>query len=234
MARSDAAVARIPLHHWHEERGAEFTASDGWQTPFRYRPTPREGNLLLAPVLIADLSANAKRSYIGRGVDALAAKLLGLSSLRKVRSACDLEPSRQDFACRLTENSLLLLSLTPSGAALDDLVGQAENAARIDVTTAYAGFSLLGARAAELLQQLTALDVSLSAFPNQSCAETNLAGVHALLLRPRRGGRDEILVYVGWDVGEYVWEQLWDAGQPLGLSVISPSEWYLNFAGPCG
>lgn len=234
MTTNPAAIARTPLHHWHEARGAEFTASHGWQVPSRYRDVPREGNLLLARVLIADLSANAKRSYVGRGVDALAAKLLGFSPLRKLRGACDLEPSCRDIACRLSEKNLLLLSLTASGAGLDNIVGQVENVVGMDVTSAYAGFSLLGERAAELLQKLTALDVSPAAFSNQSCVETNLAGVQSLLVRPRRDGRDEILVYVGWDVGEYVWEELWEAGQSLGRSVISPAEWYLNFAGPSG
>jgi glycine cleavage system aminomethyltransferase T len=234
MRQTEIATARTPLHHWHEAHGAEFSASQGWQRPFCYRPALREDNLLHAPVLIADLSANAKRSYVGRGVDALAAKLLGLSPLRKPRGACDLEPSTRDIACRPNEYSLLLLSLTTSGAVLDDLVGRTENMIDSDVTSAYAGFSVLGARAAEVLQKLTALDISPTGFPDQSCVETSLAGVNALLVRPRRCGQDEILIYVGWDVGEYVWEKLWEAGQPLGLSVISPSEWYLNFAGPCG
>jgi sarcosine oxidase subunit alpha len=234
MATTPIPLARTPLHEWHAAHGAEFTAIDGWHVVMRYPRAAEESNLLLRPVLIADISANAKVSYVGRGVDALAAKLLGLSPLRKPRGACDLEPSRRDRACRLTENSLLLLALTTNAAALDAYVGQAENVVRTDVTSAYAAFSLLGARAAELLQRLTALNVSLPAFPNQSCVETNLAGVPALLVRPRRSGMDEILVYVGWDVGEYVWQRLWEVGAPLGPSPISGGQWYLNFAGPCG
>jgi sarcosine oxidase subunit alpha len=227
-------LARTPLHDWHASHGAEFHSADGWQVVWRYHKSPEEPPLLRRPVVIADISANPKLSVLGSGVKAFAAKLLGLSPIRKVRGACDMEPTSRDLVCRLTENSLLLLALTPDQSGLAARIADAMNVTHLDVTTAYAGFSLIGTRAAEVLQPLTELDLSPQPFPKQSCVETNLAGVHALLVRPRRSGMDEILVYVGWDVGEYVWERIWNTGAPLGLSAIGATEWSLNFAGPSG
>src|SRR5262249_15439486 len=87
---------------------------------------------------------------------------------------------------------------------------------RTDVTSAYAGFAVLGQNAEGLVSRLTAFDVSPRSFPQGSCVETEMAAARALLAGPPRGRLTHLHVYIGWDVGEYIWEQLLRAGHDLG------------------
>jgi glycine cleavage system aminomethyltransferase T len=91
---------------------------------------------------------------------------------------------------------------------------------RPDGTASYAGFAAVGPRLEGLLQRLTHLDVRPAALPANSCVETALAGVEALLVRP--GGRSlpALWVFVPWDLGEYVWERMMEAGRDLSIVPI--------------
>jgi sarcosine oxidase gamma subunit len=85
---------------------------------------------------------------------------------------------------------------------------------------------MLGPRLEEVLRRLTQLDIRPAALPEGSCAETALAGVEALLVRPAGLALPSVRVYVAWDLGEYVWERLLDAGRgglmaPVGLEVLA-------------
>jgi aminomethyltransferase len=113
---------------------------------------------------------------------------------------------------------------TPSG--LDPLEGILQP----DVTTAYAGVDLTGPRSEDLLRRVTALDVS-HALPVGSCAETNLAGVHALLVRAAELAVPSVRIYVAWDVAEYLWERLLDAGRACGVVPIGIEGWRQLLAG---
>jgi sarcosine oxidase subunit alpha len=98
---------------------------------------------------------------------------------------------------------------------------------RTDVTSAYAAFEVFGPRLDELLRRLTHLDLRPASFPVSSCAETALAGVEALLVRPADRSPPGVLIYVAWDLGEYVWERLVEAGRdvpitPVGLEALAP------------
>ena len=80
---------------------------------------------------------------------------------------------------------------------------------------------LLGPRVEDLLRRLTHIDVRPAAFPDNSCLETSLAGVEALLVRTRGAMR----LLVPWDLGEFAWERLLEAGHdlaigPLGLDAL--------------
>ncbi len=192
-----SSVARTPLHEWHRARGARFAARAGFG--------------------LADVSAFAKLSLRGavgaspgpRGVAVLA----GDSGL----------------ACRLTHDHLLLLGSTMAVADLSPsmtAVPEGRGVVPTDVTSTYAGFELIGPRLEELLRRLTHLDVGPAALPSGSCAETSFAGVEALLVRPPGRSLPALRVYVGWDLGEYVWERMTDAGRdvpigPLGLEALA-------------
>ena len=91
-----------------------------------------------------------------------------------------------------------------------------------DVTSAYAGFLLVGPRTEDFLRRLTHLDVRANGLPVNSCAETSLAGVEALLVRSPELAVAAMRIYVGWDMAEYVWERLADAGiTPLGTEAVA-------------
>ena len=86
----------------------------------------------------------------------------------------------------LTDEHLLLLASTTSTSGLLRQAAQLSGALPVvetDATCVYAGFALIGTRSEELLRRLTALDVSPTVLPRDSCAETNVTGVPGLLVR---------------------------------------------------
>jgi sarcosine oxidase subunit alpha len=214
MSQGCVVLARTPLHSWHAARGARFDDRAGWQVVAGYAGAQAEAEAARSGLGLADVSAFAKVSLRGPGVSALAPggaalRLLGVTAL----------PPGPALACRLTEDHMLLLASSPDAAALDrHLIGLGDDRAlvRTDVTSAFAGFWLLGRSLEELLRRLTHLDVGPAALPPGSCAETALAGVEALLVRPAAG----VQINVGWDVAEYVWERLLEAGRAWRITPV--------------
>jgi len=217
-------VARTPLHHWHAAHGAQFTELDGWQVVAAYSDAEQEAKAARAGLGLADVSAFAKISLRGTGVSSVVQALVPDSAALHPRGVARL-PCEAALACRLADDHLLLLAATPSATALSQrLAGLPEGRPLVqtDVTSAYAGFEVLGPRLDELLRRLTHQDVRPTALPMNSCAETALAGVEALLVRSAEG---PVRIYVGWDLGEYVWERLLEAGRevpitPVGLEAL--------------
>src|SRR5262245_35809680 len=202
-------LARTPLHNWHAAHGAHFAERGGWLVPLHYGNVEAETRATQGGLAMVDLSPVAKLSLLGRGVATAARALCG----------ADVEPRRvgkttgRFLACRLTGESLLLLSPTPEPAHF----APSPDCVQSDVTMGMTDFGLLGSGSEEVLLRLTALDVSAAAFPAGSCAETSLAGIHALLVRPAAPTAWHICV--AWDLAEYLWERLLDAGRRLNIVV---------------
>jgi glycine cleavage system aminomethyltransferase T len=94
------------------------------------------------------------------------------------------------------------------------------------MTSAYATFELVGLRRDDVLRRLTGLDVRPAALPPNACRETAFCGVEALLLQAAGRPLPTLRVLVAWDVGEYVWERMLDAGRdvpitPVGLQALT-------------
>jgi len=227
MASStQSPVRRSPLHHWHVARGARFTESDGWLLPSAYGSPSEEAETAREGVGLADISQMAKWSLRGRGVPAVASALgvaapwsEAVTSTREIaalRSAAVVGDG-SITACWLAEQSLVLLSSTTRLLLPAAVSAPAPDVLQTDVTSTYAGFAAVGEGAEDLIGRLRSAN---GPFPRGSCAETIFAGWQALLVRPPATLVDEILVYVPWDIGEYVWERLCEAGSDLGLAPI--------------
>jgi heterotetrameric sarcosine oxidase gamma subunit len=215
-------MRRTPLHDWHAHRGARFAHSDDWQIPTRYRDGESELTAVRTTVAIGDVSAFPKIGLLGRGIDNLSRALLGGNPATRPLGLATLGDSGPVLVCRLTEGHLLLLACTTNAAVLSARLARLTDTAmtQADVTSAYAAFVVVGPNADKLLQRLTLLDVSLSGLPVASCAETSLAGVHAVVARPETDSISWLLVLVSWDLGEYVWEELFRAGKELQISPL--------------
>jgi glycine cleavage system aminomethyltransferase T len=220
-AGTPSPVRRSPLYHWHLARGARFVEMDGWQLPLSYTDPRQETEATRNGLGLADVSPFAKLCLRGPGVAAVAVALgnLGPRSVLKIEAG---------LACRLTEDCLFLLAGSTRLAGFVEPSSSAQ-IVRTDITSAYAGFALVGKHVEALVGRLTSFDVGSPAFPEGSCAETELAGVHALLVRPAGRFTPEIGVYVAWDLGEYVWEVLWGAGRdfsivPVGLEAMTSNQ----------
>jgi glycine cleavage system aminomethyltransferase T len=191
--------------------------SHGWLVPRSYENADRETDAARAGLAVADISASNKLSLRGRGVPALCETLApGSPALRPLGAAWVAGPELE-LACRLTEDHLLLLS--PAGTTLrPDLPG--ESVVATDVTSAYAGILVVGPHTPDLLRRLTQLDVRPSALPVNSCAETQLAGVEALLIPTPELSLPALRLYVAWDLAEYVWERMLEAGRDLSIAAL--------------
>jgi glycine cleavage system aminomethyltransferase T len=208
--------------------------TENWEVPAVYISVEQETAAARAGLALADISSFAKFSVQGPGLAELTRSLVGLGSRENAErvSSCFLVGDAPALACRLTEDHLLLLA---SGPRLEVRVPGFEvcvSALEIDgqypshlhvfnQTSALAGISLVGPKGDALLHQLTALDISDALAPG-SCVQTNLAGIHALLVRSLELTVPSLRIYVSWDLAEYLWTRLLEVGRrwevvPLGL-----------------
>lgn len=89
-----------------------------------------------------------------------------------------------------------------------------------DVTSIYAGILLAGPKSRNVLQRLTAPDVSESAFANGACLSAKVAGLHARIVRD---DLDETLAYwlfVGTEYAAYAWEAITQTGDQFGIAPV--------------
>jgi heterotetrameric sarcosine oxidase gamma subunit len=219
--------ARSPLHHWHAAQGARFADRDGWQIVTAYSDPQREVEAARHGLGLADISAFAKISLRGLGVKHLVASLSPDGAAQSPGGVISVD-SGPALSCRLTKDHLLLLAPTPTPTVLGQrlaTLAKDQPVILTDVTSAYAGFVVVGPRWEELLRRLTSLDLRPNTFPMNSCTETALAGVEAILVRSSESSLPCLRIYVAWDLGEYVWERILEAGReqgllPLGLEAL--------------
>ena len=219
---------QTPLHHWHVVHGARFAEIDGWQIPAVYTVVEHEIAAARYGVGLADISAFAKTNLVGPRVTELARALAGAGRVTRPGGVTLLDICGPGLACRLGAEQLLLLASTTNAKQLGDPLAallQAHAVVHHDVTSAYAGFCLIGPHTEGVLRQLTSVDVSSAALPAGSCAETSLAGAHALLVRAPDMRLPSIRVYVAWDLAEYAWESLLSAGGGVELTPLGLEAW---------
>jgi sarcosine oxidase subunit alpha len=216
--------ARTPLHDWHAAHGARFLDRDGWQLPIAFAGESQEVAAARSGLALADLSAFAKVSLLGQGVEEVA-RSLGMVPADRPLTAARLTGLDARFAvlgCRLTVEHLLLLAGATAGNFMELVTTSVAKTTvlQTDVTCSYAGFCLAGPGTEHVLRRLTPLDVSPTALSAGSCAETSVAGVACLLVRPAAADVPSTRVYVSWDLGEYVWQELLAAGRSFGVTPI--------------
>lgn len=104
-----------------------------------------------------------------------------------------------------------------AGLGLADISAGAGTGPRetADLPPGCAGFELVGPRLGEFLRRLTDLPL-----PIHSPAETAFAGVDARLVRPGERSLPTLRVYVAWDLGEYIWERMMEAGRDIPITAI--------------
>jgi glycine cleavage system aminomethyltransferase T len=194
-------------------------ASADWRVPLAYTSAAQEVAAARSAAALADVSAFPKYSLLGPAVQAFVEASLPNTAAQRPHGVT-WRVEHEALACRLTADHLLLLATSMQTDALAPHLTRAESfpgLVRQEATTAHAAFWLLGPRTEEVLAGLTALDVSPGALPQGACAETGLAAVPALLVRPPGLGVSSVLVCVGWEVGEYVWERLLGGGRVTAL-----------------
>ena len=89
-----------------------------------------------------------------------------------------------------------------------------------DVTGALTCIGLWGPRARDILQQVTDEDVSNGAFPYLTAREITVGQVAVTALRVTYVGELGWELYAPIETGLGVWDPLWEAGRPFGLTPV--------------
>lgn len=216
-----SAVARMPLASWHARHGARFDEMNLWQVPVVYSTEDQEGQAARNSLAIADVSFTAKLMLRGLGISELIPPLTGEGRATKNGGVASLTADKSVFACRLHGDQLLVLAGPSGQAKLDRLIttaGKGLTFLPTDATSTYAALWLFGPHLNELLRQLTRYDVA--ALGPCTCAQTGLAGVPAILVRPPTPAISNLRILIGWDVAEYIWEKIWEAGQSKKIAAL--------------
>ena len=225
-------IRRSALHAFHLAE-ASITEDQGWQWADSYGAVDAEVQAVRERVGLSDISPLAKLDIQGNEVfAALGQKLsLGLALetvpvgrvVRVPSQALQLDAPAGGLLCSLTRNHVRLIS--PPGTA-DAVQAQVESVTRqtdasacvhlTDVTSNFTAVQIVGPHSRNLLRKLTALDLRPARFPDLSCAQGSLAGIHTLVIRADIQAHLAYQVYCGREFGAYLWDALLDAGQEFG------------------
>jgi glycine cleavage system aminomethyltransferase T len=181
-AAEDTAVARSPMERSARTAGARFEVRDGWNVAVEY---PGE---------------------------ARAAETVGwadVSHLRKLELQGEDVPGELGEAKR--EGDAWICQLTPTRALL--LGGDhAPPPYAVDVTSCFAGLTIFGPQAREVIARFCALDLRPKVAPPGSFRPGSIARQPGMIVVQ---STDRFLLLFGWAVGEYMWTVVDDAARSL-------------------
>ncbi|MFE1954196.1 2Fe-2S iron-sulfur cluster-binding protein [Streptomyces sp. NPDC059524] len=231
------------LHAWHVDHGALFEDVGQWKRPWYY-PLPgedmdeavlRECRAARTGVAMMDGSTLGKISVQGPDAGILLDRLYTnmMSNLKPGRIRygvmCGVDGMALDdgTVIRVSESEFLVTTTTGNAAKVLEWMEewfQTEwpelRVHLTSVTEHWATIPLVGPRSREVLAALAGdgLDVSNEAFPFMSWRDTVIAGVEARVCRISFSGELAYEVNVPAWYATTVWQALYDAGQPLGIT----------------
>ncbi|HXG27105.1 MAG TPA: FAD-dependent oxidoreductase [Candidatus Binatia bacterium] len=93
-----------------------------------------------------------------------------------------------------------------------------DDASLVDLTTAYTTIGIWGPRARDIVQSVTRADMSHAGFPFGTCRTVEIGSQLVLASRISYVGDLGWELYVPMEQGRRLWEELWVAGEPHGLT----------------
>ncbi|HKT05029.1 MAG TPA: glycine cleavage T C-terminal barrel domain-containing protein, partial [Rugosimonospora sp.] len=231
------------IHDWHVARGARFEDVGQWRRAWYY---PAGGEDMPAAVLrecraaregVAMMDASTLGKIEVQGPDA--AELLDrlytnlMSSLRigairyGVMCRADGMVFDDGTVARLAEDRFLLTTTTGNAAPVLEWMEewlQTEwpdlRAYCTSVTEQWATVALVGPRSREVLATLAAPDLAVDAasFPFMTWRDTTVAGLAGRVCRISFSGELAYELNVPWWYGAALWEAVYAAGQPYGIT----------------
>ena len=226
-------IALSAMHHSHISLGAVMVESDGWQRPARYTTAQDELSHLQRDVGLCDISPSGKLLIQGEGLETYLAEIFtDIDQLQVGRvSQQDLgtgSEAQTILLARLAgDEAIVLTTSSKTAMALELLTATSERCTHlVDITSALAGVGIVGPLAQRLLATVAELDTSTKAFPDMSCAQTEVAEIHGMLLRHDVADLPNFELYFGREYGEYMWHVLMDAGEkyntvPFGTEALA-------------
>jgi sarcosine oxidase subunit alpha len=230
---------RTPMHYAHDESGAVWMDMGEWKRP-RYYGTASSGDeracveeeyrAVRERVGLIDVSTLGKLDVKGRDAGKLLDKVY-------TNRFSDLKPGRVRYSVlcdeagimlddgtisRLSENHYFITTTTGNLDFVQQwlewwLVGTGWDVHITNLTGGRAAVNLAGPKAREVLQSLTACDLSTKAFPYMACREAEVADVPALLMRIGFVGETGWEIHFPADYGEHLWKKLIEAGKSFDI-----------------
>ena len=208
-----AAIRQTPLHHRHEQSGANLVDHHGWRVPAYFTWAQKEAEQLVKGAAVSDVTWMAKLDLKG----------YGLKTPPALRDAhmWSLGPQHYLLTCGPEAKDAVLAQLNAYSAPPD--LSLPRPIYTTDVTSVYAQFLVAGPRGRDVLRKLTSLNIS--ALANLACGQASLAHVHSTVLREDIGEIPAFHVLVSREYGESVWDAILHAGHefhvaPCGLKAL--------------
>ena len=194
-ADAQTAIARTPMERRARAAGAQFDVRDGWNVAISYGSAADvEQARTTETVGFADCSWIRKLELHGGALGSLGLAL-GVADQRDGAWWCPVTPSR------------VLLLGSPAAPELP------EGVSAVDLTSGLAAMTLVGPGCRELLARFCAIDVRPAISPVKAFRPGSVARTPGYVLVE---GENQLLLMIGWALGEYLWETVQDAAEQLG------------------
>lgn len=223
-------LLKTPLTDWHVAKGAVMADFAGWSMPIRYSTITDEHNATRNAIGLFDVSHMGRFSFesdhAGEALDRLT-----------TRKVVDMPVGRIRYSLMCNEqggilDDVLVYRLADSaGQAKYSMVVNAGNRTKIadwlerhldlenlgfrDRTTETAMIAVQGPKALELMKSLC--DIDPSTLKYYTGTNTNICGQPGTVSRTGYTGEDGCELIVSADVGQSVWQEIFDRGQTHGL-----------------
>lgn len=200
--QSAEVLARSPMERLARAAGGRFGPRDGWNIALGFGSDAAESERRTKTVGFADRSSLAK---------------FEVSSTAETLAALGLKPGTAELRdgawwCPVTPERLIVFGEASVAAELRGAVDQL-NGRVVELTSALCAMSLVGPECRELLARFCAIDVRPAIAPVHAFRPGSIARTPGYLLVE---GEQQLLIMVGWALGQYLWEVVADAAEHLG------------------
>jgi sarcosine oxidase subunit alpha len=242
VGRHFMPTRRTPLHDWHIAHGAVMMETGLWLRPAYYPhaddPDPwgsvvREGRAGRRKVAVCDVSTLGKiavsGSDAGKFLDLLYTGSFSTLPVGRARYGLMLREDGIVFddgtTSRFGEHDFYMTTTTANAAAVmshmeffHQTVWPELDVQYSSITDQWAGMSICGPSAREVVASVVDIDVSNAAFPFMAVADCRAAGVPAKLFRISFSGEMAYELHVPAGYAVHAWEAVLAAGRPLGIT----------------
>jgi sarcosine oxidase subunit alpha len=224
-------VKYTAMHVWHVEQRAQMMNVGLWKRPEHYGNASAEVIATRTGVGLIDVSTLGKILLRGKDVPQLLDRLYTnkFANLAVGRARYGLMCNEEGIitddgvSARLDDDTWYMTTTTNGASAVCEGIewnlqsGWNYQVHVSPMTDAYAAMNLTGPAAREVLQPLTEIELSNSAFPYMGARRGLVAGVPAILLRIGFTGELGYELHVPAGYALYLWETLLKAGQPYAI-----------------
>ena len=212
-------IAISAIHEFHENNNAILAEVDGWMLPKRYAAIKDEYEIVENFVGIHDISSKVKLILHGDNVfEVLSEKFEVFKQNHKVIFMRSFEYGFEFILAELTKNQWLLLA----DQYLKNMLIQSVEKAMpfVDITSGLTGIRLIGPKSRKVMHSITTFDIRDKMFPDLAVAQISLMHQHAYLVRADIQDKLCYQIFVGREIGLYVWNQIIILGNSMGVAPI--------------